>query len=161
MNVYDVIKTVAITEKTTMLQENDQYTFVIHPRASKSDVKQAIEELFDRKVKSVNVINRKGKKRRTRFGVGKKADTRKAIVTLKDGEDALPPDNAIEPVKAIRPVGKGEGGTGGNLEIGEVARHFRGIFQQVFSRFAIIRINCDPYAGANKHLMPLDGEGRV
>jgi large subunit ribosomal protein L23 len=89
MNAYDVIKTVAITEKTTMLQENDQYTFIVHSRASKGDIKQAVEELFDRKVKSVNVINRKGKKRRTRFGVGKKADTRKAIVTLKDGEDPI------------------------------------------------------------------------
>lgn len=66
-----------------------QYTFIVNPRANKKNIKSAIEFLFERKVKDVNVVNRKGKTKRTRFGIGKKADTKRAIVTLKDGEEPI------------------------------------------------------------------------
>ncbi len=86
---YQVIKTVSITEKSNSLMEHNQYTFVVHKRANKLEIKNAVQLLFDRKVKAVNVINRKGKTKRTRFGTGNKPDWRKAIVTLKDGEEGI------------------------------------------------------------------------
>ena len=89
MNVYEVIKTVSVTEKSKNLTTLKQYTFVVHPKASKQQIKRAVQELFDRKVKSVNVMNRLGKTRRTRFGTGKKPNWRKAIVTLQDGQEPL------------------------------------------------------------------------
>lgn len=88
-NPYDIIKNVSVTEKSHTLVENNQYAFIVHPKATKADVKRAVEYLFERKVAAVNVMNRKGKTRRNRFGVGKKPNWRKAIVTLKQGEEAI------------------------------------------------------------------------
>lgn len=88
-NPYQIIKTVSLTEKSQQLVEDNKYTFLVHPRASKQEVKEAVEFLFDRKVKAVNVMNRQGKKKRNRLGVGKRADYRKAIVTLADGEQGI------------------------------------------------------------------------
>ena len=55
------------------------------PRANKTEIKIAIEQVFAVKVESVNTINRKGKTRRTKFGLGKRKDTKRAIVTLREG----------------------------------------------------------------------------
>jgi large subunit ribosomal protein L23 len=88
-NPYQIIKNVSVTEKSHTLVEHNQYAFIVHPKATKKDIKRAVETLFERKVASVNVMNRKGKTRRNRFGVGKKPNWRKAIVTLKQGEEAI------------------------------------------------------------------------
>jgi large subunit ribosomal protein L23 len=83
---YTIIKTVSMTEKSNILTEQKQYTFIVHPEAKKPDIKRAVESLFEQKVKSVNVINGLGKTKRTKYGYGKKADWKKAIVTIKQGE---------------------------------------------------------------------------
>jgi large subunit ribosomal protein L23 len=57
----------------------------VDPRSNKTEIKQAIEQIFDVKVAAVNTMNRKGKTRRTRFGMGKRKDTKRAIVTLRSG----------------------------------------------------------------------------
>jgi len=57
----------------------------VDPRASKTEIKLAVEKIFNVKVASVNTLNRPGKARRTRFGMGKRKDTKRAIVTLKSG----------------------------------------------------------------------------
>ena len=89
MNHYQVIKTVSITEKSNDLLTENKYTFIIHPEADKTQVKEAVEAVFDRKVSKVNVMNRKGKKRRNRFGIGRRPNWKKAIVTLRDGEEPI------------------------------------------------------------------------
>ncbi|MCH2175867.1 MAG: 50S ribosomal protein L23 [Lentisphaeria bacterium] len=90
MKLYDIIKTVRVTEKSQTLSiEHQQYSFEIHPKATKDDVKRAIKEIFDRDVQSVNVLKRQGKTRRTRVGIGKKADKKIAIVSLKEGQEPL------------------------------------------------------------------------
>lgn len=89
MNAFDVIKTVALTEKTNALAAHRQYAFVVDKRANKLQIKAAVETLFDRKVQAVNTINRLGHRRRTRFGWGKRPDIKKAIVTLKEGQEPL------------------------------------------------------------------------
>lgn len=88
-NPYQVIKTISLSEKGTDLIEDNKYTFVVDRRANKHDIKKAVEYLFERKVKSVNVMNRRGKPKRSRYGVGKRSDWKKAIVTLKEGEDRI------------------------------------------------------------------------
>ena len=82
---YDVIKSPVITEKSTKLSEQGKFVFNIAPRASKSDVKAAVEAIFGVKVKSVNTLNRLGKIKNSRGNVGKRSDTKKAIVTLVEG----------------------------------------------------------------------------
>lgn len=86
---YQIIKTVAITEKSAADSGKLKYTFVVHSRANKHDVKRAVEQVFERQVAAVNVMNCKGKSRRTRFGVGRKPDWKKAIVTLKDDQESI------------------------------------------------------------------------
>ena len=86
---YTIVKTVSITEKSNSLMENNQYVFIVNKKANKKDVKQAVQFLFERKVKSVNIMNRIGKTKRNRFGVGKKADLKRAIITLQDGEESI------------------------------------------------------------------------
>ncbi len=65
--------------------DRGQYTFIVAPGSNKTEIKQAVEAIFDVKVSSVNTINRKGKTHRTRTGIGKSKDTRRAIVTLREG----------------------------------------------------------------------------
>ena len=89
MNPYQVIKTIHQTEKSVDQIDDDKYTFIVHPEANKQQIKNAVKELFERDVKSVNVINCRGKKRRTRAGIGKRADWKKAVITLKEGQDPL------------------------------------------------------------------------
>ncbi|MPZ65151.1 MAG: 50S ribosomal protein L23 [Pseudonocardiaceae bacterium] len=78
----DVIVKPVISEKSYGLLEENKYTFIVAPHANKTEIKIAVEKVFGVKVVSVNTINRQGKRKRTRFGYGKRNDTRRAIVTL-------------------------------------------------------------------------------
>lgn len=78
----DVIIEPVISEKSYGLLEQNQYTFLVDPRSNKTEIKIAVEKIFDVKVTNVNTINRKGKRKRTRTGFGKRKDTKRAIVTL-------------------------------------------------------------------------------
>ncbi|WP_137120584.1 50S ribosomal protein L23 [Segeticoccus rhizosphaerae] len=84
-NPRDILFAPVVSEKSYGLLDEGKYTFVVDPRANKTEIKIAVEEIFGVKVESVNTMNRKGKARRTRFGVGKRKDTKRAIVTLKEG----------------------------------------------------------------------------
>jgi len=75
-----------VSEKSYGLLDEGKYTFVVAPDANKTQIKQAVEEVFRVKVTGVNTLNRQGKRRRTRFGWGKRADTKRAIVTLAEGD---------------------------------------------------------------------------
>lgn len=88
MNVYDIIKTVRITEKGARQSEDfNQYTVVADRRANKTQIRAAVEELFDVKVIDIRTMNVKGKWRRKQTRqVGKTSDWKKAMVTLKEGD---------------------------------------------------------------------------
>ena len=81
----DVIVRPIVSEKSYTLIDQGKYTFEIDPRATKTEVKLAGEKIFNVKVASVNTLNKNGKTRRTRFGMGKRKDTKRAIVTLSQG----------------------------------------------------------------------------
>ena len=81
----DILFAPVVSEKSYGLLDEGKYTFVVDPRANKTEIKIAIEQIFSVKVASVNTINRKGKSRRTKFGLGKRKDTKRAIVTLREG----------------------------------------------------------------------------
>ena len=81
----DVILAPVVSEKSYGLLDEGKYTFIVHPSANKTEIKIAVEKIFDVKVDAVNTINRKGKTRRTRMGLGKRKDTKRAIVTLREG----------------------------------------------------------------------------
>ena len=74
-----------VSEKSYSLIDQGKYTFEVAPGSNKTEIKQAIEHIFKVKVESVNTLNRQGKTRKTRFGLGKRKDTKRAIVTLKSG----------------------------------------------------------------------------
>jgi len=81
----DILLAPVVSEKSYGLMDEGKYTFLVDARANKTEIKVAVEKVFDVKVASVNTINRQGKARRTRFGMGKRKDTKRAIVTLVDG----------------------------------------------------------------------------
>jgi len=81
----DILIAPVVSEKSYGLLDEGKYTFIVDPRANKTEIKIAVEQVFSVKVDSVNTINRKGKTRRTRFGLGKRKDTKRAIVTLREG----------------------------------------------------------------------------
>jgi large subunit ribosomal protein L23 len=81
----DILIAPVVSEKSYNLLDEGKYTFVVDPRANKTEIKIAVEQVFGVKVDSVNTINRKGKTRRTRYGLGKRKDTKRAIVTLREG----------------------------------------------------------------------------
>jgi large subunit ribosomal protein L23 len=81
----DVLLKPVVSDKSYALLDEGKYTFIVDPRANKTEIKIAIEQIIDVKVASVNTINRKGKTRRTRFGLGKRKDTKRAIVSLREG----------------------------------------------------------------------------
>lgn len=82
---YDVIVSPAITEKSTYASERNQVVFNVARKASKPEIKAAIEALFNVKVTGVNTLIRKGKVKRFRGTVGRQSDVKKAVVTLADG----------------------------------------------------------------------------
>ncbi|WP_226345743.1 50S ribosomal protein L23 [Agilicoccus flavus] len=84
-NPRDIVLAPVVSEKSYSLLDEGKYTFLVDPRANKTQIKIAVESIFGVKVSSVNTLNRQGKTRRTRFGLGKRKDTKRAIVTLKEG----------------------------------------------------------------------------
>ncbi len=85
LNHYDVIRSPVITEKATILAENNQVVFTVAKTATKPEIKAAVEALFKVKVTGVNTLVRKGKVKRFKGFVGKQNDVKKAIVTLAEG----------------------------------------------------------------------------
>ena len=81
----DVLLAPVVSEKSYSLLDANKYTFVVHPESNKTEIKIAVEKVFGVKVTSVNTINRKGKTRRTKNGLGKRKDTKRAIVSLAEG----------------------------------------------------------------------------
>ena len=84
-NPRDIIIKPIVSEKSYGLMDEGKYTFEVDPRSNKTEIKVAVEKIFDVKVSSVNTANRQGKSRRTKFGLGKRKDTKRAIVTLREG----------------------------------------------------------------------------
>jgi large subunit ribosomal protein L23 len=84
-DLYDIIVSPVITEKATLASENNQIVFKVAPYATKPQIKEAVERLFNVKVKAVNTLNRKGKIKRFRGIKGRQNDMKKAVVTLHEG----------------------------------------------------------------------------
>jgi large subunit ribosomal protein L23 len=84
--LYDVIRAPLVTEKSTMVSENNQVMFKVAMTATKPDIKEAVERLFNVKVVVVNTLIRKGKVKRFRGVKGQQSDFKKAIVTLEEGQ---------------------------------------------------------------------------
>ena len=82
---YNVIKSLMRTEKSTFLSPLNQYLFMVDKKANKIDIKRAVQGIYKVKVKDVNTIKVRGKKRRVRFKEGRTRDWKKAVVTLKSG----------------------------------------------------------------------------
>ena len=85
-NPRDILLRPVVSEKSYGLLDEGKYTFIVAPDANKTQIKQAVEEVFRVKVANVNTLNRQGKRRRTRFGWGKRVDTKRAVVTLAEGD---------------------------------------------------------------------------
>ncbi len=83
--LYEVIRRPVVTEKSTLGSEHNQVTFRVPLDASKPEIKAAVEGLFAVKVKAINTMRQKGKIKRFRGRIGKRADTKKAYVTLEEG----------------------------------------------------------------------------
>ena len=81
----DIIIAPVVSEKSYALIDEGKYSFIVDKDANKTEIKLAVEKIFGVKVAAVNTLNRQGKTRRTRIGVGKRKDTKRAIVTLKSG----------------------------------------------------------------------------
>jgi large subunit ribosomal protein L23 len=86
IDLYDFIRAPMITEKATMASEHNQFVFRVPIDASKPEIKQAVETLFKVQVKAVNTLITKGKLKRFRGRPGRRADVKKAIVTLAAGQ---------------------------------------------------------------------------
>ena len=82
---YDVIVAPVVTEKATMASEHNKVVFKVANKATKPQIKEAVEKLFDVKVKSVNTLVRKGKTKAFRGSLGSQSNTKRAIVTLEEG----------------------------------------------------------------------------
>ena len=85
-NPRDILLKPVISEKSYRLADDGKYTFLVAPHANKTQIRQAVEHVFTVRVTGVNTSNRPGKRRRTRFGWGKRPDTKRAIVTLAGGD---------------------------------------------------------------------------
>ncbi|AWB83367.1 50S ribosomal protein L23 [Corynebacterium liangguodongii] len=88
-NPRDIIIAPVLSEKTYALMEQNTYTFFVNPSANKTQIKIAVEEIFGVDVASVNTANREGKRKRSRTGYGKRKDTKRAYVTLREGSDSI------------------------------------------------------------------------
>ena len=83
----DVIIAPVVSEKSYGLMDEGRYTFIVHPSANKTEIKQAVESIFGVKVRSVNTLNRKGKNKRFGLVMGQRKNQKRAIVTLAAGEE--------------------------------------------------------------------------
>jgi large subunit ribosomal protein L23 len=81
----DVLLAPVISEKSYGLLDENKYTFLVRPDANKTQIKIAVEKVFNVKVSNVNTLNRQGKRKRTKAGFGHRADSKRAIVTLREG----------------------------------------------------------------------------
>ena len=86
VNPRDILIRPVVSEKSYRLEDEGKYTFVVAPGANKTQIRQAVEAVFRVKVTGVNTVNRPGKRRRTRFGWGTRVNTKRAIVSLADGD---------------------------------------------------------------------------
>ena len=86
----DVILKPVVSEKSYALLDSGVYTFIVHPTANKTEIRQAVESVFNVRVANVNTLNRKGKRKRNRrqATLGKRPDSKRAIVTLV-GDDRI------------------------------------------------------------------------
>jgi large subunit ribosomal protein L23 len=82
----DVILRPVVSEKSYAGLEENRYTFLVHPDANKTEIKEAIQAIWNVQVLAVNTMNRKGKSKRYRYTMGKRADQKRAIVTLAEGD---------------------------------------------------------------------------
>ena len=82
----DILISPVVSEKAYGLLDENKYTFIVSPDANKTKIKIAVEEVFGVKVLSVNTMNREGKRVRTRTGYGRKASTKRAIVSVASGD---------------------------------------------------------------------------
>jgi len=83
----DVIIRPVISEKTYELLDENKYTFIVDKRANKTEIRQAIEAIFEVRVLGVNTMNRPGKRKRRGWVVGKRPDTKRAIVKVAPGDE--------------------------------------------------------------------------
>ncbi len=83
---YDILKALLRTEKSTIYEPENKYLFLVDKGSNKIQIKQAVEHIYKVKVEKVNTYVLKGKMKRVRYQVGKSPDTKKAIVTLKEGQ---------------------------------------------------------------------------
>ncbi len=89
-SAHDVVLEPVVSEKSyDLIEKFNTYTFIVDPRSNKTEIRQAVEEIFDVKVTRVNTQNRKGKVKRTGYVVGKRKDVKRALVTLA-------PDDSID-----------------------------------------------------------------
>jgi large subunit ribosomal protein L23 len=82
----DILLRPVISEKSYGLLDENKYTFIVHPDANKTQIKIAVQQVFNVRVLDVNTLNRRGKRKRTRFGIGKRKDTKRAVVSLAPGD---------------------------------------------------------------------------
>ena len=82
----DILIAPVVSEKSYGLPDENKYTFLVDPRANQTQIKIAVEQIFGVKVLSVNTINRQGKTRRTRYGLGRRANTKRAIISVAPGD---------------------------------------------------------------------------
>jgi len=82
----DILLAPVVSEKSYGLAEERQYTFIVRPDANKTQIKIAVEQVFNVTVLDVNTLNRQGKRKRTRSGFGRRKDTKRAIVSLAPGD---------------------------------------------------------------------------
>jgi large subunit ribosomal protein L23 len=82
----DIIVAPVVSEKSYSVLDQNWYTFLVHPDANKTQIKIAIQQIFDVRVLSVNTANREGKRKRTKTGFGRRKATKRAMVKLADGD---------------------------------------------------------------------------
>jgi large subunit ribosomal protein L23 len=82
----DVLLAPVISEKSYGLLDENKYTFVVRPDANKTQIKIAVEQVFNVRVLDVNTLNRQGKRKRTRSGFGRRKSTKRAVVSVAPGD---------------------------------------------------------------------------
>ncbi len=82
----DVILAPVVSEKSYSLIDDNAYTFLVHPDANKTEIRQAVEAIWDVRVLKVNTINRKGKSKRFRLTMGRRSNSKRAVVKLAEGD---------------------------------------------------------------------------
>ena len=85
-NPRDILISPVVSEKSYGLLDEGKYTFIVDPRSNKTEIKIAVEQVFNVKVTSVNTLNRAGKRKRTRVGWGSRPSTKRAIVSVAEGQ---------------------------------------------------------------------------